>query len=121
MSEEYRFFNQSDFNCKCCGFNNISFSFVSVLDRARGLAGIPFKVISGTRCEKHNKKVGGSPTSSHLIGKAADIEVANSANRYQMVRALLIAGFERIGIGRDFIHVDNDASKVQKVIWHYYK
>ena len=30
------------------------------------------------------------------------------------------AGFNRIGIGADFIHADTDETKQEGVIWHYY-
>ena len=76
---------------------------------------------SGFRCEKHNKdpKVGGSDTSSHLIGLAADIKCEYSTYRFHLLNALLKAGFKRIGIGKTFIHVDLDEAKPQSVIWLY--
>jgi hypothetical protein len=52
---------------------------------------------------------------------AADIACSGSRERFHMVRALLGVGFDRIGIGRTFIHVDNDPAKSEDVIWHYYK
>jgi len=34
----------------------------------------PIKVLSGYRCPELNKAIGGSPTSNHILGQAADIE-----------------------------------------------
>lgn len=45
----------------------------NVLDPLREAYGKPIRVNSGFRCEKLNKKVGGSKTSDHLHGMAADI------------------------------------------------
>lgn len=45
----------------------------NVLDPLRETYGKPIKVNSGYRCEALNKAVGGSRTSSHMSGEAADI------------------------------------------------
>ena len=47
--------------------------FLDCLDEARDIAGVQFKINSGYRTPAHNRKVGGVSTSSHLIGRAADI------------------------------------------------
>lgn len=93
--------------------------FMERLDAARAYAGIPFVVTSGFRCQKHNKIVGGTPTSSHLSGCAVDIKCVKSSSRYRIIAALIRAGFHRIGIRKDFIHVDEDKSKYSDVLWIY--
>ena len=92
---------------------------LEALDIARDLYGHPMKINSGFRTIKHNKAVGGSPKSSHLLGWAVDIHVPNSQRRFMMIEALLDAGFNRIGIGRTFIHVDLDPEKPSNTIWVY--
>lgn len=92
--------------------------FLELLDDARGLAGVPFKINSGYRTESHNKKVGGKPTSSHTKGLAADIHCVNDRVRIEIVRALIEVGFTRIGIAKTFIHVDLDHDK-NDAIWIY--
>lgn len=94
-------------------------SFLIKIDRARGIAGIPFSINSGFRTEGHNKSVGGKIDSSHLKGMAADIAVEGSRERYMIMIACLKAGFTRIGIADGFIHVDNDPDKPSKLIWNY--
>ena len=47
------------------------------LDKLREVWGSPIKVSNGFRCEELNKKVGGSKTSSHLKGFAADLKPVN--------------------------------------------
>ena len=88
---------------------NMDHSFLQMLDDARGIAGIPFKITSGYRSVEHNQKVGGVSNSSHLIGKACDIAVGSGKERYVIINALIKAGFTRLGVGQTFIHCDNDS------------
>ena len=94
--------------------------FVTMLDKARHFAGVPFVINSGYRTRAHNRKVNGAKQSSHLNGMAADIACTDSRQRAYIIGGLLDAGFNRIGIGATFIHVDNDLEKPEDVIWHYY-
>lgn len=98
---------------------NINPTFLRMLNHARQIAGIPFRINSGFRTPEHNAKVGGTENSSHLKGFAADIHATSSSYKYEILSALLKAGFTRIGIADSFIHVDNDPNKTQKVIWTY--
>ena len=113
-------FKKEEFACPCCGENKISINLVKKLDKARDIAGIPLVINSGYRCKKHNKKVGGTITSSHLKGLAVDIKVTNSRGRYIIFDALVKVGFNRFGMGKNFIHCDIDKEKSHNVIWTYY-
>lgn len=92
---------------------------LNMIDNARVLAGVPFVITSGSRCASHNKRIGGSPTSSHLEGVAIDIATDNSAYRLKIIEALIEVGFGRIGIAKNFVHVDTDVSKPQNIMWVY--
>lgn len=94
-------------------------SFLTMLDNARELAKIPFEINSGFRTDFHNKRVGGVESSSHLKGYAADISCNQSKERYRIISSLLSVGFNRIGVAKTFIHVDNDPDKPKDVIWTY--
>lgn len=104
-------------------WKEMDFEFLFRLQKARTIAGIPFVITSGHRTKTHNKIVGGSPTSAHLLGVAADIACNSSTERWKIVFALRDAGFKRIGIGKDFIHVDSDTRdfKPQHILFDYYK
>lgn len=93
--------------------------FITKLDIARGESGTPFVINSGYRTKNHNKKVGGVSDSSHLKGLAADIACDNSRQRHAIICALIKVGFNRIGIAKNFIHVDDDKDKSNKLIWLY--
>jgi len=115
-----RNFTPDEHTCKCgCGQNFMHPKHMEMLDDARDMAGIPFKITSGCRCKAHNKAEGGSPTSSHPKGFASDIEAITDEQRYKIVRSLLIAGFRRIGIKKTFIHVDNDPDKNERRLWQW--
>tara|TARA_R110002074_G_scaffold120064_1_gene253545 strand:+ start:207 stop:581 length:375 start_codon:yes stop_codon:yes gene_type:complete len=103
---------------------NMDKDFLSMLDNARDIAKTPFKITSGYRTKEHNiaiyKKLGKKPIeSSHLKGLACDIACSDSRARFLIINALLEAGFTRIGIANNFIHVDSDCEKSQNVIWTY--
>lgn len=119
MGDLTRHFSRWEFECPCeCKNDEIQIDFVRRLQKVRENFG-PMAVNSGYRCEQHNRSVGGSPESSHLHGLAADIRCSNSLSRFHLLRSLMQEGFQRIGIGKDFFHVDMDADKPQSVIWLY--
>ena len=112
-------FKSEEFCCKCgCGGCDVHPQLVAALDLARSKAGVPFKINSGFRCQKHNKNVGAKPTSSHTLGLAVDIAYANGSQGIKILKALLPL-FDRIGIGSNFIHVDIDPDKPSPAMWTY--
>ena len=115
-------FDRKEFYCQCgCGlcFDDMDKDMVRALDRARGIAKVPFKINSSIRCEARNRRVGGSIKSSHLLGLAVDIGCVESYSRLRILHGLKEAGFSRIGIRRDFIHADQDMVKPKGVLWVY--
>ncbi len=59
---------------------NLKLLTEKVLQPARDALGIPVIVSSGYRCLLLNRLIGGSDTSDHTKGKAADAELANGDN-----------------------------------------
>ena len=117
-----RNFTDDEFKCSCCGdiVDSLTFrAFLAKLQDARNVACIPFVITSGYRCKKHNEAVGGKANSSHLKGLAVDILSPSSSERFAIINGLIKAGFGRIGIGKNFIHVDMDMDKPQHLIWVY--
>lgn len=98
---------------------NMNVIFLAKLDEAREIAEIPFIINSAYRTKEHNKRIGGKPNSSHLKGLAVDIRAKDSRTRFLILQALISVGFNRIGIAKTFIHVDDDESKSSNVAWMY--
>jgi zinc D-Ala-D-Ala carboxypeptidase len=93
--------------------------FVTRLDKARGLAGIPFIITSGLRSPETNQSLANAVSdSAHLTGHAVDLAVGESTVRFKVIQSLLAAGFTRIGIYSAHLHVDDDPTKDADVIWY---
>jgi uncharacterized protein YcbK (DUF882 family) len=109
------YFNRSEFACKCgCGFDTVDIELAGDLDVLRHLRKVPIHINDACRCIVHNAKVGGAPTSQHLIGKAADISSAG------MTPDEIADYFEALfpnshGIGRydTFTHIDVRSAKAR--------
>ena len=91
---------------------------VSLLDKARGLAGIPFVITSGYRNVNKNDEVGGVEDSSHTKGEAVDLRARNSNEHFIITKALFQVGFIRISRKYPFhIHTDISQDKPQNVLF----
>ena len=108
-------FTKEEFDCQCgCGNGDIIISenLVFELECVRVHYGKPIRINSGIRCLSHNRKIGSRDTSSHIKGLAVDISCTDMGTRLELVKRLLRDGeFKRMGIHKDFIHVDVDYDK----------
>jgi len=98
-----RNFASHEFVCKHCrllvGPDDV---LLDVLQRARDQVGQPLRIVSGYRCALHNRVVGGSKSSQHVLGRAADVPGGYAT-------ASMWRSYGAIGIGvRDgeVVHVD---------------
>ena len=116
-----RHFSPVEFRCKCgcgAGMEKMDADLLHLLDEARDLAGTPFSLTSAYRCPKHNKAVGGVPTSANKRGHALDTRSVDSHSRFVILQALLEVGFRRIELAPTWIHVDNDPDKPRDVAFY---
>lgn len=116
------FFSDKELACKCgCKEVHMDAEFLDKLNLARSFAEKPWKVNSAYRCPKHNKAVGGGNNSTHMAGKAVDISAPTSQKKYEIITCALKAGFTRIGVGKNFVHLDTGAAPKypQQVVWTY--
>ena len=107
------------FACPCCGKNWMDPRWEALLKKIEARVDERLDVTSGFRCEKHNREVGGSKTSSHLTGLAVDMDCGRSRLRYQIIAAAIELGINRIGVGKAVMHLDIDRSKDRRVFWVY--
>jgi len=80
-----------------------------ILDPLRTAWGAPIVVNSGYRSEALNEAVGGSKTSDHMTGRAADIE---AADRTTASNARLFALVQSLGLSFDQLIDENNLSWV---------
>ena len=109
-------FQSDEFWCSCgCGNegpngNKVSQPLVLKLEIVRTAINKPMKINSGIRCLEYNRSIGSSDTSSHIKCIAADISCTQMSYRH-LLMSHLPKLFDRIGIHKDFIHVDIDTDK----------
>lgn len=73
--------------------NSLNQLIDNILDPLREAWGAPIQVTSGYRCPELNRAVGGSNTSQHVLGEAADIKAvpgtkSNNEKLYKLIREL---------------------------------
>ena len=92
----------------------------NVLDPLREAYGKPIRVNSGFRWEKLNKKVGGSKTSDHLHGMAADITAGipkENKRLFYLIQELGLPFKQLIDEkGFSWVHVSYDANNLKRQI-----
>ncbi len=100
-------FTKEEMECKCgCGLFNMSPKFIMMLEKIRADIKMPMVITSGVRCENHNAKVGGSPTSAHLTGDAVDVRYTSSKMLRDMVESAMKHGANGVGVYKSWVHID---------------
>lgn len=108
-------FHSTEFKCKCgCGKIYIHSKLVKNLETLRTkLNASKCVVSSGYRCKKHNTKIGGSDTSQHYKGRAADVVFYDKNGKVIPSKIVLCAAFD-LGvfagmaiINTNYTHLDN--------------
>lgn len=102
--------------CPCgCGFDTMDYELVEVLQVVATHFDVGLlKINSWCRCEEHNAKVGGAPTSQHLRGRAADFVVKGVPPR-KVADFLDELHPNQFGLGRyeTFTHFDTRGYKAR--------
>lgn len=113
MANDTKNFKASEFACKCCGKNNINQNVIDMAQVIRDELGVPVRVNSGYRCPKHNAGVGGSKTSQHMNGNAADLscslgglELLLAIHKLKLEGKLPMLQYCIYYPKKDFCHVD---------------
>ena len=104
-----------------------------LLQKIRDKYGYPIHVNSGYRCLALNNDVGGSKTSQHVIGQAADIVATGgrtNAHLFNVIKGMIDSGEIQVGqliweYGTkqepDWVHVSLPYSKVNNILYFYNK
>ena len=117
-----KYFSPKEFKActPSCDISRMDAGFLALLDEVREAAGIPLVLNCAYRSKAWELKHKRSGNSAHTRGKAVDIRCNTSQNRYRILAAAIECGVPRIGIDKTYIHLDNDPTLPQGVIWHYY-
>lgn len=105
-------FKASEFDCKCsrCDQFLVDEKLVEILQKIRDHFGVSVNVNSGYRCKEHNAEVGGSTSSHHMKGMAADI-VVKGVKPEDVAKFAESIGIKRIGLYDSFVHIGSADTK----------
>ena len=102
-----------------CTWDDMNPEFLAKLEIARTIANTPFVINSAFRTREHELRQGRNGNSSHVTGRAVDIRCTDSRARFHIIKGLIEAGFDRIGVHPGFIHADDSPTHDKEVVWFY--
>lgn len=109
--------------CPATGEQKMDATFMAALDNAREIAGFPWRINSGYRSPAYNSRISTTGfRGPHTTGRAVDIAVSSSSERYRIIEACRAVGMSRFGVARTFVHVDDLTAAdgfPENVIWLY--
>ena len=117
-------FSIKEMSCRCGCYmpkevlNNVQ-KLANQLQYVRDCVAMPIIINSAYRCEAHNKAVGGSSNSQHLLGKAADIVIKGLdpvLDTYDYLDDLMLSGEilqGGLGMYKTFTHYDIRKTKTR--------
>lgn len=108
-----KWFTASEFG-RCtpvCNISQMDVSFLGLLDSARELSGVPFRLLSCFRSSEYDRKKGRSGKGYHTLGRAADVKCNDGVSRRKIVAACLQLGLS-VGVYPSFLHIDNRENQI---------
>ena len=117
-------FSIGEFECKCgCIMpDEVLYNVVKLVNQLQTIRDViktPIQINSAYRCKFHNKAIGGSVSSQHILGKAADIVVRGydpSLEIYPLIEELINEGLilqGGLGDYSTFTHYDIRKTKAR--------
>lgn len=104
-------FHLKEFDCRCtrpqCQTTLVDTDLIITLEKIRRQANYPITILSGYRCKKRNEEIGGSASSRHMYGDAADITCPlRPLDLAAIARRMPLIENGGLGLYDTFIHVD---------------
>lgn len=92
-----------------------------ILQPIRDKYGKPITITSGFRCIALNRAVGGSPTSQHVEGQAADIICENNKELFELIVKMIKNGEIKVGQlinekNYSWIHISLPYKKINEIL-----
>ena len=118
-----KYFKEAEFTrlTPPCSLKDMDQTTMNMADAMREICGFPLIVTCAYRSPEWDLAKKRSGSGPHTHRTALDFRCTDSAKRFAIVAAAIQVGFRRIGIGKNYIHVDNDTTKPQGLMWHYYE
>lgn len=93
----------------------MGYQFMLALDKLAEQAGVPCRVTSSFRSKAYNKSVGGAKDSAHTdepLCEAVDLSPRNNADRFEIMAAAILNGWDRIGLYKNgSLHFDKTSGR----------
>lgn len=88
------------------------------MQSVRDLLKVPISISSGFRCAALNRAVGGSPTSQHMVGLAADFIAPDFGSPLQIARAIVASklSFDQLIMEGTWCHISFTATPRRQVL-----
>lgn len=96
-------------------------NLVFILEVLEAFVGRELTITSGYRSQDYEVRMGRSGLSAHCYGKAVDIYTYDSSLRYKILRFCFLNNIARIGIYKNFIHLDictASDGKQTNIVWY---
>lgn len=119
--EPYKYFKLNESTGNGHTVRELEPELMKIIDEARGIAGIPFRIGNGKRTVQENASIpGAAKNSAHLRGKAVDLSCKDNKSRMKMLWGLMQFREKLfIEIAGGHIHADTDSSihEMGSVMW----
>ena len=117
----YKYFSEAEFAkaTPSCSLSQMDDWFMQRLDKVRELAKVPMIVNSAFRSPQWEREHCRSGNSAHTYGMAVDIHCTDNYMRFRILCAAFEVGINRIGIGKNFIHLDDSVILPEPRVWLY--
>lgn len=107
--------SRKEFACKCCEFDTADQETIKVIQDVCDNFECSVIITSACRCPAHNRKVGGTKNSQHLLGRAADCVFMLDGNPIDPteIHYYLVSEHDGYGFGlyETFNHIDTRSGK----------
>ena len=97
--------------------DNIIALVENVLQPLRDAWGQPLFINSGYRCLELNSKVGGVPTSQHVLGQAADVGCSDPLALARLAKDMELP-FDQMGVYATFVHFSYSEDRNRNQIFY---
>jgi uncharacterized protein YcbK (DUF882 family) len=116
-------FTFDEMKCQETGEMALEEAFMDFLQKVRDIRKRMMSVTSGYRSPLHSIEATKEKPGTHSLGVAADIVALYGGEKYEIVEAALEVGFQGIGIGKTFVHLDFPLpgmnAPMRPAIWTY--